>query len=54
MLETLGYGSLDALMDAAVPQGIRQAVIAQSSIPQAATEREARGTMTFAEYRAKL
>ncbi|MEY4458414.1 MAG: aminomethyl-transferring glycine dehydrogenase [Actinomycetota bacterium] len=41
MLETLGYGSLDALMDAAVPQGIRQAVIAQSSIPQAATEREA-------------
>ena len=41
MLETLGYSSLDALMDHAVPQGIRQAVIAQSTIPEAATEREA-------------
>ncbi len=41
MLDTLGYDSLDALMDAAVPQGIRQAVISQSTIPAAASEREA-------------
>jgi glycine dehydrogenase len=40
MLEAVGYDSIDALMDAAVPSAIRQAELS-SSIPAAATEREA-------------
>ncbi len=40
MLDRLGYASLNALMDAAVPGGIRQADFA-SVIPAAASEREA-------------
>ena len=40
MLDRLGYDSLDALMDAAVPGGIRQGAFA-SRIPAAASEREA-------------
>jgi glycine dehydrogenase len=40
LLDRLGYDSLDALMDAAVPGGIRQGAFA-SRIPAAASEREA-------------
>ena len=40
LLDRLGYDSLDALMDAAVPGGIRQGAFA-SRIPEAASEREA-------------
>lgn len=40
MLDRLGYSSLDALMDAAVPGAIRQGSFA-SRIPAAASEREA-------------
>jgi glycine dehydrogenase len=40
MLEAVGYDSIDALMDAAVPSAIRQAEL-PSSIPTPATEREA-------------
>ncbi|MFM6968314.1 MAG: aminomethyl-transferring glycine dehydrogenase [Microbacteriaceae bacterium] len=40
MLDRLGYASLDALMDAAVPGAIRQGEFA-SRIPAAASEREA-------------
>ncbi len=46
MLDRLGYASLDALMDAAVPGAIRQGEFA-SRIPAAASERE-----TLAELRA--
>ncbi|MBW4032315.1 MAG: aminomethyl-transferring glycine dehydrogenase [Acidobacteria bacterium] len=46
MLEAVGYDSIDALMDAAVPPAIRQSN-GPSSIPAAATERE-----TLAELRA--
>ena len=46
MLEAVGYDSIDALMDAAVPSAIRQSNGA-SSIPAPATERE-----TLAELRA--
>ena len=41
MLAAIGYDTIDALMDAAVPAGIRVAPGGQSSIPPAATEREA-------------
>ncbi|CAN5182547.1 aminomethyl-transferring glycine dehydrogenase [soil metagenome] len=41
MLEAVGYDTIDALMDAAVPAGIRLDPSAESSIPAAATEREA-------------
>jgi len=41
MLETVGYDSVDALMDAAVPTAIRLTEGAPSSIPEPATEREA-------------
>ena len=41
MLEAVGYDSVDALMDAAVPTAIRLAEGAPSTIPAAATEREA-------------
>jgi glycine dehydrogenase len=41
MLETLGYDSLEALVSAAVPESIKLQLIANSSIPAAATEREA-------------
>ncbi|PJJ71559.1 glycine dehydrogenase [Diaminobutyricimonas aerilata] len=41
MLQAVGYDTIDALMDAAVPAAIRQDTIARSSIPDAATEREA-------------
>jgi glycine dehydrogenase len=41
MLETLGYASVEALVTAAVPDSIRVAPIANSAIPEAATEREA-------------
>jgi glycine dehydrogenase len=40
LLDRLGYDSLDALMDAAVPGGIRQGAFT-SRIPAAASEREA-------------
>jgi len=40
LLDRLGYDSLDALMDAAVPGGIRQGAFA-TRIPAAASEREA-------------
>ncbi|MGE3194269.1 MAG: aminomethyl-transferring glycine dehydrogenase [Microbacteriaceae bacterium] len=46
MLDAVGYDSVDALMDAAVPAGIRVAD-ADTGIPAAATERE-----TIAELRA--
>jgi glycine dehydrogenase len=46
MLESLGYSSLDELMDAAVPSAIRQGAFL-STIPTAASERE-----TLAELRA--
>ncbi|WP_430645693.1 aminomethyl-transferring glycine dehydrogenase [Agromyces sp. GXS1127] len=41
MLAALGYDSLDALMDAAVPSAIRMHEVLDSVIPAAATEREA-------------
>ncbi|WBU38112.1 aminomethyl-transferring glycine dehydrogenase [Homoserinibacter sp. YIM 151385] len=43
MLQTVGYGTIDELMDAAVPSGIRVAAAAaeQSGIPAAVSEREA-------------
>jgi len=41
MLETVGYDSVEALMDAAVPTAIRVTERAPSSIPAPATEREA-------------
>src|SRR3954469_17030585 len=41
MLEAVGYDSVDALMDAAVPTAIRLTEGAPSSIPEPATEREA-------------
>lgn len=41
MLAALGYDSLDALMDAAVPTAIRMHQVVDSVIPAAATEREA-------------
>ncbi|WP_353827231.1 aminomethyl-transferring glycine dehydrogenase [Agromyces sp. SYSU T0242] len=41
MLAALGYDSLDALMDAAVPSAIRMHEVVDSAIPAAATEREA-------------
>jgi glycine dehydrogenase len=41
MLAALGYDSLDALMDAAVPTAIRMHDVVDSVIPAAATEREA-------------
>jgi glycine dehydrogenase len=46
MLEVVGYDTIDALMDAAVPPGIRLDETAPTSIPAAATERE-----TLAELR---
>jgi glycine dehydrogenase len=41
MLDAVGYDSVDALMDAAVPPAIRVAADAESSLPEAASEREA-------------
>jgi glycine dehydrogenase len=41
MLDAVGYDTVDALMDAAVPSGIRVAADAPTAIPAAATEREA-------------
>jgi glycine dehydrogenase len=41
MLEAVGYGSVEALMDAAVPAAIRLTVAGSSTIPEPATEREA-------------
>ncbi|MEO6533646.1 MAG: aminomethyl-transferring glycine dehydrogenase, partial [Pseudolysinimonas sp.] len=41
MLEAVGYDSVEALMDAAVPTAIRLAEGGPSSIPEPATEREA-------------
>jgi glycine dehydrogenase len=41
MLDAVGYDSVDALMDAAVPPAIRVAPDAVSSLPEAASEREA-------------
>ena len=41
MLAAVGYGSLDALVDAAVPQSIHLKPIENSTIPKAATERDA-------------
>ena len=41
MLATLGYDSLDALVDAAVPSAIQMREVISSSIPEAATERQA-------------
>jgi glycine dehydrogenase len=41
MLETLGYDSVDALVAAAVPDSIKVEPIANSTIPEAASEREA-------------
>src|SRR4051812_22370780 len=41
MLEAVGYDSVDALMDAAVPTAIRLTEGGPSSIPEPATEREA-------------
>jgi glycine dehydrogenase len=46
MLDVVGYDSVDALMDAAVPAGIRLDETVPTSIPPAATERE-----TLAELR---
>ena len=47
MLEAVGYDTVDALMDAAVPDAIKLDPDAPSAIPPAATERE-----TLAELRA--
>jgi glycine dehydrogenase len=41
MLASVGYDSVDALVEAAVPESIHVAEIVNSSIPAAATEREA-------------
>ena len=41
MLATLGYDSLDALVDAAVPSAIQMREVISSTIPEAATERQA-------------
>ncbi|MGN6274058.1 MAG: aminomethyl-transferring glycine dehydrogenase [Protaetiibacter sp.] len=41
MLEVLGYPSIDALMDAAIPAGIRVAPDAATTLPPAASETEA-------------
>ncbi|HET8896382.1 MAG TPA: glycine dehydrogenase (aminomethyl-transferring), partial [Protaetiibacter sp.] len=41
MLEVLGYASVDALMDAAIPSGIRVAPGAPTALPPAASEVEA-------------
>jgi len=41
MLSALGYDSLPALMDAAVPGHLRMAEIVRSAIPAAASEAEA-------------
>ncbi|MFC6355003.1 aminomethyl-transferring glycine dehydrogenase [Luethyella okanaganae] len=41
MLAELGYGSLEALVDAAIPASIHVGEILDSAIPAAATEREA-------------
>jgi glycine dehydrogenase len=41
MLAAVGYNSVDALLDAAVPSAITAAELASSSIPDAATERAA-------------
>jgi glycine dehydrogenase len=41
MLEVLGYASVDALMDAAIPSGIRVAPDASTTLPPAASEVEA-------------
>ncbi len=41
MLDVLGYASVDQLVEAAVPVSIRAAELAESSIPAAATERQA-------------
>ncbi|MCU1559867.1 MAG: gcvP, partial [Mycetocola sp.] len=41
MLASVGYDSVDALVEAAVPESIHVADIVNSSIPAAATEREA-------------
>ena len=46
MLDALGYASLDALMDAAVPSAIRQTA-ALRSLPAPATEAEALAEMTL-------
>lgn len=46
MLDAVGYPSVDALLDAAIPSGIRIAPDAPSTLPPAATERE-----TLAELR---
>ena len=41
MLEAVGYDTVEALMDAAVPTAIRLAEGGPSTIPEPATEREA-------------
>ena len=41
MLDLLGYESTEQLVEAAVPESIHAQVLAQSSLPPAATEREA-------------
>ncbi|TXK19587.1 aminomethyl-transferring glycine dehydrogenase [Homoserinibacter sp. GY 40078] len=41
MLASLGYASVDALVDAAIPSGIRQPADAVTSLPTAASETEA-------------
>ena len=41
MLEVLGYASIDALMDAAIPSGIRVSPEVSSTLPPAASETEA-------------
>src|SRR5690554_963438 len=41
MLDTVGYSSTEQLVEAAVPESIRARKLAESSLPPAATEREA-------------
>jgi glycine dehydrogenase len=41
MLDVVGYGSTEELVEAAVPSSIRAQELAESSLPPAATEREA-------------
>ena len=43
MLSVVGYDTLDALIDAAVPQGIR--IADRLQLPEAATEAEARRSL---------
>ncbi|MEQ1737113.1 MAG: aminomethyl-transferring glycine dehydrogenase, partial [Rhodoglobus sp.] len=54
MLDAVGYDSVDALMDAAVPDSIRLAEGAPTTIPAAASEREALAELRVLASRNRL